>query len=363
MIRIAVDGLLASHPEAAGRGLGRYVDALLSYLPRVPGVDVTALMVDDGPVPPEVHRLGVRRVDPHVRLEWYEHVLRIGADASRADPDVFHSPGVHPPMRYRRPWVQTLHDVTPLVFPSDDWGVEPFRWRIRGALMRRADAVICISQHTADLGVRHLGLSADRLHVIHHGVAPVFRQPAEPFVANRPYVLLVSGSGPHKGFMEAFQVVDRLAGVGLPHELRVVGGLEVPHAARVDALRGSARHRERIILEGQVSDADLASLYRGADALAVTSRYEGFGLPTIEGMAAGVPIVSFDNSSLGEILGDAGVLVADGDVTRFGDELSALLRDDAARDELSRRARARSEAFTWERSAAQHAEIYALVSR
>src|SRR4051794_16439963 len=269
VVRVAVDGLLASHPEAAGRGLGRYVDALLTDLPLVPGVELTALG--------EFHR-----VNPHIRLEWYEHILRIGFDARRMGADVFHSPGLDPPVWYRGPWVQTLHDVTPLAFPSEDWGVEPFRWRVRGALMRRANAVICISQHTADLGVRHLGLRPERLHVIHHGAAPVFHEPVAPFLADRPYVLMVSGFGPHKGFAEAFDVIGRLADAGLAHELRVVGEYSTTQMTRVEQLRAAARHPDRIRLEGRLDDLELASRYRGTDGLMVTSRYEGFGLPALE---------------------------------------------------------------------------------
>lgn len=349
MVHVAIDALLASHPEAAGRGLGRYVDALLTDLPLVPGIELTPLVE-------------LRRTKPHVRLEWYEHIARIGFDARRLGMDVFHSPGVDPPVWYRGPWVQTLHDVTPLVFPSEQWGVEPFRWRVRGALMRRADAVICISQHTADLGIRHLGLRPDRLHVIHHGVAPLFSEDVEPFVAERPYVLMVSGYGPHKGFAEAFDVIGRLADAGLPHELRVVGDFTGAHATRVMQRRAAARHPDRIRLEGRLDDRDLASRYRGADAVMVTSRYEGFGLPALEAMTSGAPVVAFDNSSLGEIVGEGGILVPDGDVVTFARELQSLLTDDAARDDVRARGLRRAAMFSRQRSAHEHAEIYALVA-
>ena len=362
MVRVTVDALPACHPEAAGRGLGRYVDALLADLPSIAGLEITALVTGRRSLPSGAREAELHRVHPHVRLEWYEHILRVGFDAARTTPDVFHSPGVDPPVWYRRPWVQTLHDVTPLVFPSDDWGVEPFRWRVRGALMRRAAAVICISRHTADLGVRHLGLRAERLHVIHHGVASVFGEEAPPFVADRPYVLMVSGFGPHKGFAEAFDVVGRLADAGLPHELRVVGELQGAHAARVDQLRAASRHADRIRLEGRLDDRALAGRYRGADAVIVTSRYEGFGLPALEAMTSGTPVVAFDNSSLPEIVGDGGVLVPDGDVAAFTRALADLLVDDSARDDVGRRGKDRAAQFSRQRCAQQHAEIYASVA-
>lgn len=360
-MHVTIDALAACHPEASGRGLGRYVDALLTDVPRA-NVDVTALVTEDRTLPSGVHGVKLHRVDPHVRLEWYEHVVRIGFDAARTRPDVFHSPGLEPPLWYRRPWVQTLHDVTPLVFPSDEWGVEPFRWRLRGTLMRRAAAVICISQHTADVGVRHLGLRPERLHVIHHGVAAVFRDECLPFVAEQPYILMVSGFGPHKGFAEAFDIVGRLADAGLPHELRVVGDFQGAHAVRVAQLRMASRRPDRIRLEGRLDDRDVAGRYRGADAVIVTSRYEGFGLPALEAMTSGAAVVAFDNSSLGEIVGDGGVLVADGDVVGFTRELAALLSDDAAREDVRASGRRRAQQFSRERSAQQHAEIYASVA-
>jgi glycosyltransferase involved in cell wall biosynthesis len=286
----------------------------------------------------------------------------VGFDARRLRPDVFHSPGIDPPLLYRGPWVQTLHDVIPLVYPDDDWGLDVPRWRVRGRLMRSADAVICISAHTASLAVRLLGIDPKRLHVIHHGVTPIFRQSVEPFEPDRPFVLYVGAFGPHKGFAEAFDVIARVADAGLPHVLRVVGGMNGATREAVDALVRSARQPDRIEIMGRVSDEALLRLYHGADALVVTSRYEGFGRPTIEALATGTPVVSFDNSSLGEILGDGGLHIPDGDVERFSSELVDLLRDDTARRDLSRCALARSLWFDWDRCATEHVAVYDAVA-
>ena len=362
MLRVAVDGLAVSHPDAAGRGVGRYVECLLVQLAGRPDLEVTALTDGSDGLPSAVQRRQVRRLDRHVRLEFYEHILRVGFDARQVRAHVFHSPGLEPPAWYPGRWVQTLHDVTPLVFPSDDWGVEPFRWRVRRALMRRADAVICVSQHVGDLAVRALDIDARRIHVVHHGVAQSFRDSGPGFDTDRPYVLMVSAYGPHKGFEEAFQVLDRLAAAGLDHELRVVGEIDGVGASVVARLRDATQHPDRIVVEGRLPDDELARRYRSAAAVVITSRYEGFGFPAVEAMAAGAPVVAFDNSSLPEIIGDGGLLVPDGDVVRFADELAVVLRDDRARDELRIRGRRRADEFSWDRCAQQHTEIYAAIA-
>ena len=158
-------------------------------------------------------------------------------------------------------------------------------------------------------------------------------------------------------------MIARVADAGLPHRLRFVGDVRSTHGDQVDAIMRAARRSDRIDLLGQVTDDELVRLYHGAHALIVTSRYEGFGRPTIEALAAGTPVVSFDNSSLAEILGDGGVLVADGDVGAFADEVVAILRDDTARAELGERALRRSEHFDWSRCAAEHAAVYEAVLR
>jgi glycosyltransferase involved in cell wall biosynthesis len=132
--------------------------------------------------------------------------------------------------------------------------------------------------------------------------------------------------------------------------------------AGVAAMRAASRRPERIELLGLVPEAELVRLYQHASALIITSRYEGFGLPAIEAMASATPVIAFDNSALTEVVGDAGVLVEDGDTVAMAAHVEAILASASRRSELSARGLARAAGFTWEEAARRHEEVYTLVA-
>jgi glycosyltransferase involved in cell wall biosynthesis len=108
---------------------------------------------------------------------------------------------------------------------------------------------------------------------------------------------------------------------------------------------------------------DLPELYRGAAAFVFPSRYEGFGLPVLEAMASGVPVVAYGNSSLPEVMGDAGMLVPDGDLTAMVDAVRSIVDDDARRNELREAGLEHARRFTWEACAETYAQVFAAVRK
>ena len=359
-MRVAIDGS-ALADGSGDRGVGTYLKNVLRGLAARDDVELLVLAPQGATLPDAVTRVPVRRVSHH-RLGPVLHDWLLPREIQRLEADVFHSPAFSPPRRCPVPYVQTLHDLTPLVFAHPLLTRDAARWRRRAPALRRADAVIADSASSAEQGVRLLGLDAARVHVVHLGVDPVFT-PAPGLGPDReaPYVLSVSSWGPHKGFREAAQVLDRLVEAGLPHRLRVLGRQDPWMRAHLEEDLATARHRDRIDVVGWVPD--LAAQYHAADALLVTSRAEGFGLPAAEAIACGTPVVAFDNTSLPEVVGGAGVLVPDGDVVAFADAVVDVLTTPGRRAELVEAALAEAARFRWSDAVQAHHDVYASVAR
>lgn len=367
MLRVAIDGRALYNQHSRDRGIGRYLVGLLGGLGRLPEIDAKVLATPGTSLPDGVGRADVRRLAPgslpllhHAadRLSLWEHARRLQGDIARSGADVFHSPATDPPVECDLPWVQTLHDLVPIAYPGADPATAE-RWSQRMAPVARADAVVADSRHTADDGIRLLGLDPGRVHVVHPGVSPMFAPAATPSVGDVPYVLYVGQWGPNKGYREAFDVIGRLAAAGRPEVLKVAGRVMPAVRPVVEALVAGSASPERVELLGHVPDPGLVRLYQGARAVLVTSRFEGFGYPALEAMACGTPVVAFDNTSTPEVVGDGGWLVEDGDVAAMTDAVIQLLDDPEAWSARSAAGLRRARDFSWQTSASRHAEVYA----
>lgn len=337
------------------RGIGTYLRQLLAGLARTPDLTTMALVRRGTVLPPGITPVPVVRLAPG-RFRAVEHELLLPLDLRRRRADVVHSPANTPPRHSRTPWVQTLHDVIPIVFDDPELAGERRRFERNARHIRKAAAVIAISRYTADTGIAALGLDPKRIQVVPHGVGVEFSPGEAPPSPDHPYLLLVGEYSRRKGYDEAFTVVGALAERGYRHRLRVTGQVPPWLAPTVQAVVGRAPAPERVELLGFVDD--LVAQYRGAAALLMTSRYEGFGLPVLEAMACGTPVISFANSALSEVVADAGILVPDGDVAAMTAAARSVIDDPVRHAELSARGLERARSFSWERSVALHAEIY-----
>ena len=343
--------------ESSASGVGTVIRGLLDGLARRADVDVRALATPDLVLPEEITAVPVRRLATRGgRRAVLEHELLLPFDLRRDRAEVFHNPLFHPPWRVDRPWVQTLYDVIPLVFDDPNLEVLRKRWRRFAPRYRKATVVAAISRHAADEGLHHLDLDPTRLEVVPLAVDERYRPGPGDRGDGPPYLLVVSEYSRRKGFADAFAVIAALAEAGYPHRLRVAGRVPPFVADELDALVRAADRPDRIEVLGFVPD--LVALYQGADAVLVPSRYEGFGLPALEGMASGVPVVAYDNSSLPEVVGDGGLLVADGDIEALLAAVRRVLDEPALGAELRERGVARASTFTWDAVAEAYAALY-----
>jgi len=262
-----------------------------------------------------------------------------------------------PPARGARQIV-TVHDLTPLRFPELATGATRiFPTLVRRALARGAH-VHTPSAFVAAEVVELLGADPERVHPVHHGVPvqPAAGATAGPGVEG-PYVLALGTVEPRKGLPDLVAAFDAIAGAFPELRLVVAGpdgwGVEAFQTA-VDRSAASSR----VVRVGYVDQARAAALLRGAAVLAFPSLYEGFGLPPLEAMAAGVPVVATRAGALPEVLGDAACLVPPGDREALGEALAHVLGDDEVRAGMVARGREQAARFSWEQCAAGLTALY-----
>lgn len=351
----------------ATRGFGRYLHSLLPELALRPEVEVSVLVTSGGAraVPQGVRAITIRRGLPLPgRFRDMEHHVRLPFDIARHRHGVFHNAASErAPWFCGHPWVHTIHDV-PLSFSDAEHSDQVRTWRRRRRRVRFADAVLAVSHYAADNAIAVLGLDPARVRVAASGVPEAFSPPpdrppgsGQPGGA-APYLLVVGDYGPHKGYAEAFELIGALADRGLPHVLLVAGRLGSWARPVVDGLVARSPRSSRIRLLGAADDDELLRWYRGADALVVPSRAEGFGLPAVEAMACGTPVVAFDNTALPEVIGDGGLLVPDGDVRALAEAIFGLVSDPERWRTASATAFRRSRAFSWSACAAAYVEVF-----
>lgn len=348
--RVVVDGWELSPPEQR-RGIGRFLDGVLPALAAEPMVDVTVLQPADevgrvelprGTTSRPVHRLVPRG---RVRAGIGEHVARLPFELARTPHDVAWAPGTLPFVHAPGPWVQTLHDLAPLVLDLPGYGFHRAQWRLLGRRLRRAERVVAVSRFAADEGIRVLGLDPRRVEVVPHGVDAAFRPDGPRDEVDEPYVAAVASDDPRKGLPDLVRVAAHLAGRGT--RLHVAGPLGSAARARLESAGATCR--------GHV--ADLPAFLRSARVVVVTSRYEGFGFVPLEAMACGTPVVAYDTSAVSEVVGAAGRLVATADVAALCAEVEAVLDDPARHDHLRADGLARARTFRWEAAAAEYARL------
>ncbi|MCC6546488.1 glycosyltransferase family 4 protein [Candidatus Sumerlaeota bacterium] len=281
--------------------------------------------------------------------------------------DLYHGPANFLPPRKICPYVLTLHDMVYFHNPGRTFYARAkyWQWYIR-ATWRMADSIITVSEFSKQQIMKYIPVPADRIHVVYNGVDErFFADPAPELRARvrsgmkleRPYILYVGRLDPDKNVDRLVAAYKKFVDSGIvDHDLVIAGAKEFEWSGTYKFVMEN-KLDERVHFTGYIADDLLVPLYSEAAAFCFPSLNEGFGLPVLEAMAAGLPVVTSNISSLPEVIGDAGVQADPFSVDEIAAGLRKVLQPTTAR-EFSEAARARARQFSWQRAAEQTYQVY-----
>ncbi len=375
-MRITFDVSPAVHRHA---GLGRYAQQLLAALLACDQANEYAAFyhaasADLRPGPPLDH-IPVRQVALGAK-PWRMSVLLAdwaGMTMDRWLPhsDIFHATEhLLPPLKNVKT-VFTLHDLIFQLYPEYHLPLNRrFLQTAMPRFLRRADAIIAVSQCTKQDAIRFYHVPPSKITVIPEGVNPALRPEMDPdrraavrarYAPPGPFLLFVGTVEPRKNIPTLVDAVRLLQERGHPHHLLIAGRTGWLYQGIFDHVERSGI-KDAVHFLDYVPDADLPALFAACDAFVFPSLYEGFGLPPLEAMACGAPVICSNTSSLPEVVGDAALLVNPRDVGALAAAIERVITDAALRAEMHARGLANAARFSWEQAARETIAVYERVA-
>ena len=347
-------------------GVGTYSRNLLSEFSKAHDLEIVCFCNSDGlDILPAAENFARVRLDQEVLS--LRNLDRIGQTVNESGCDLFHAPYLAAPGQLACPLLVTVHDTIPLLFRRNS--LISKRREYQGMLfdaVKKADHIVTVSGSSQNDITSLLELPQSKVTVIHNGVSQEFGSAGKPeekeallgkYQIREPYILWLGTYVPHKNInslLEAYAL--------LPDALRsryslVLAGEKSGSWKEARRLAKKLRIAESVNQTGYIEKDDLPSLYAFADLFCFPSTYEGFGLPPLEAMASGTPVVCSNLSSLPEVVGDAGVLV-EPEPSTLSRAIADVLADGNLRRQLSAKGRERVKKFTWDAAAARMIDLY-----
>lgn len=284
------------------------------------------------------------------------------------DVDVVHDPYELGPLSFKMPFkkIITIHDLTPLLFPKlFKWGDVMLHKLLFKKTIKDIDKIITVSEHSKTDIINHFKVPEDKIKVIYNGKDPAFKKMNQEefqdvlmkYSIDYKFILTVGGIHPIKNIPNLLKAFYKLKKSGLKHKLVVVGE-KVDSWENIFEIVKNLNLQNEVLFTGAVPFPDLVKLYNAADLFAYPCLYAGFGLPPLEAMTCGTPVITSNNSSLPEVVGDAAIMIDPLNVNELAGAIETLLNDDDTRKELEKKGLKRAELFDWKKTAQETLKVY-----
>lgn len=360
-MRIAVDAssLLTRHPRGEGRSLLRLYEEIARIRPDWSFVFFgTQAASSAEEIQDRVPHCEIRTFEiPGFRWNLWEN-LGLPIAAWRSGADLLHCASSGAPIWSSLPIVMTVHDIIPMIMDDgmDSNGVKRFRARLSAGL-RQSKSVIAVSEHTRLDLARVMDADPDNIKVVHWGAdsnsASFAGRPASGIVLG-----LGGGGAVRKNTPALVRMFSKVSAGDTKARLVILGVTDATQRNQLQELIGQLELEGRVSLMGYVSDAELETFYKEAACLVYVSLYEGFGLPPLEVMVHGMPVVASNRSSIPEVVGNAGILVDPENIDEIADAVLSLLHDEALHRQLSEKSWQRARQFSWRSTAEKTVSIF-----
>lgn len=373
---IGLDGRALSNVSRY-RGIGRYTACMIENIVRLGGDGFRFLALGYGESPEEslldseilsyLEWWPLRRLPGPYHLTFPGEYASVAMAARKAKVDLFHAMDHNLSPFLRCPSIVTVHDLIPLVLRGPYLG--PFSWtwlQAHRMAASRASAVIAVSENTARDIRRFWKIPPDRIRVIPEGVEDFYR-PVEDgeridrvlskYGITRPYLLYAGGFDPRKNVRNLLRVFRIFSRRHPEYRLVLCGDTTAFEGDLRSGIQAEGL-QESVVLTGFVEREELPALYSGAACSLYLSLYEGFGLPVLESMACGCPVVASRAASLPEVLGEAGVLVSPQDPEEAAAAVERICSDREFRASLAEKGLRRAAQFSWSKAAGEALDLY-----
>ncbi len=367
-MRVGIDARLVYYSQA---GIGQYILHLVNGLAKVDTENEYLLLQSRKDDTTILEQPNFRRISlwtpSHHRLERYA----LNVELVRLGLDVLHSPDFIPPHRPSCRSVITVHDLAFLLYPHFLTKESARYYGHIDQAVRWTDHIIAVSESTKRDTSQHLGVPEDKITVVYEAANPIFqpldRDQAREQVRSRHgvdsrFILFVSTIEPRKNVPTLIRAMWQLQECYKEDVHLVLAGGRGWLFEDAFAIVEQLNMDSRVHFVGRVSSEDLLYLYNAAEMLAHPAFYEGFGLPPLEAMACGLPVVVSNVASLPEVVGDAGLLIDPHDVDELTVAMWRTLNDGELRQEMREKGLRQAEHFSWERAARETLAIYKLAS-
>jgi len=295
---------------------------------------------------------------------WYPYlIIRL----RKTDLDLIHNPSQIPTFfDTKQIYIITVHDLTPIIFPKEHKSGKSLIYKLLfPRTLKTADKIIAVSYSTKQDLLKYFKVADKQIKVIHEAAdekfQPLDKETIQKFKTkynlNSPFILYVGTLEPRKNIPTLIKAFYNLRKYNLPHKLVITGKKGWKYNSIFEIIEKFDIQGD-VIFTGYMPDEDLPALYNAADLFVYPSLYEGFGLPPLEAMSSGCPVITSNTSSLPEVVGDAGIMIDPYDVDTLTSSIYKVLTNDGLKADMVEKGLERAKMFSWEKTAKETLKIY-----